>query len=235
MHIQQQISATRPSYQVIDPLLYLVINPEQCQYYQPVELAMLAVAGGASVVQIRSKSMTDQDYTKIVNETCAVLRPLQVPVFVNDRVGVASSTEAHGIHIGQDDVSVLSARSLLGPDSHIGLTVRSISEARSATIEELSYISVGGVFTTHSKFNPDPPIGLDLLKTIVKELKSRGTTCPIIAISGITLENLSAVLAAGVDGVAVVSAICESKDPQSAAHQFRITIDEFIKQRHLIQ
>ena len=229
MPIQQQTPLTQASHQKIDPSLYLVINPEQCRYYQPVEVAKQAAAGGATAVQVRSKSMNDQDYSNLIEETCAALHPFQIPVFVNDRVAIARLTDAHGIHLGQDDLSVSSARELLGPRAYIGLTVRSLEEARNAPIENLRYVSVGGVFTTHSKFNPDPPIGLAILATIVNELKSRGANCPIIAISGISFENLIAVLETGVDGVAVVSAICESKNPESVARQFRITIDAFKK------
>ena len=211
----------------IDPSLYLVINPEQCQFQSPVEIARKAVAGGVTTVQIRTKVMCDQSYTDLATQVDQALRPHHVPVFVNDRPEVAAAAGINCIHLGQDDASVHEVRQALGPDALIGLTVRSMEEAENAPTQELSYISVGGVFATRSKANPDPPIGLTKLKDIVRHLKSRGTSCPIIAISGINQTNLESVLSTEVDGVAVVSAICESDKPEVVAHELRSTIHSY--------
>ena len=211
----------------IDPSLYLVINPEQCRHQSPVEIARNAVAGGVSTVQIRTKVMSDQSYTELAAQVNQALRPLHVPVFVNDRLEVAAAAGINCIHLGQDDVSVQEARHTLGPDALIGLTVRSMEEAESAPTQELSYLSVGGVFATQSKANPDPPIGLTTLKHIVRHFRSRGASCPIIAISGINQTNLESVLSTEVDGVAVVSAICESDNPEAAARELRSTIHSY--------
>jgi len=216
-------------FHAIDPSLYLVINPEQCLHHDPVELAIKAAYGGVTAVQIRSKSMTDEDYQQLINTASCALSPSHVPVFVNDRVHIATASHAAGIHLGQDDQSVLSARQHLQPHQHIGLTVRSMEEADNAPIEALSYISVGGVFATKSKQNPDPPIGSNELTRIVKPLKSRWANLPIIAISGIQFENLYDVLTSGVNGIAVVSAICESKNPERAALQLRTAVSDFHK------
>ena len=211
----------------IDPSLYLVINPEQCRHQSPVDIARNAVAGGVSTVQIRTKLMCDQSYTELAAQVDQALRPLHVPVFVNDRLEVAAAAGINCIHLGQDDVSVHEARKALGPDARIGLTVRSMEEAENAPTQELSYLSVGGVFATRSKANPDPPIGLTKLKDIVRYLKSRGAGCPIIAISGINQTNLESVLSTEVDGVAVVSAICESDSPETVALELRNTIHSY--------
>ena len=210
----------------IDPSLYLVINPEQCRHQSPVDIAKNAVAGGVSTVQIRTKLMCDQSYTELAAQVDQALRPLHVPVFVNDRLEVAAAAGINCIHLGQDDVSVHEAREALGPDAQIGLTVRSMEEAENAPTQELSYLSVGGVFATRSKANPDPPIGLTKLKDIVRYLKSRAD-CPIIAISGINQTNLESVLSTEVDGVAVVSAICESDSPETVARELRNTIHSY--------
>ncbi len=210
----------------IDPSLYLVINPEQCRHQSPVDIAKNAVAGGVSTVQIRTKLMCDRSYTELAAQVDQALRPLQVPVFVNDRLEVAAAAGINCIHLGQDDVSVHEAREALGPDAQIGLTVRSMKEAENAPTQELSYLSVGGVFATRSKANPDPPIGLTKLKDIVSYLKSRAD-CPIIAISGINQTNLESVLSTEVDGVAVVSAICESDSPETVARELSNTIHSY--------
>lgn len=212
----------------IDPSLYLVINPEQCRYENPVDLAIKAVAGGVSTVQLRSKSMDDQNYGLLVEQVTNALLPYGIPVFVNDRVEVAVSAQVQCIHLGQSDESVHGARNKLGDHANIGLTVRSMDEAMNAPLEELSYVSIGGVFSTRSKDNPSPPIGVEQLKAIVACLRSRDATCPIIAISGINLSNVNTVLESGVDGVAVVSAICESSDPGMIAQRFRERISNFL-------
>ncbi len=231
IQIQQEPPLQESPHWNFDPSLYLVINPEQCRYENPVDLATKAVSGGVSAVQVRSKFMSDRDYTELVTEVADELQLFQVPVFVNDRIEVAAATGVRCLHLGQDDATVHAARQSLGSEARIGLTVRSLNEAKRAPLEELSYISVGGVFATRSKHNPDPPIGLRTLAAIVAELKSRGTGCPIVAISGINLTNLNSVLATGVDGIAVVSAICESSDPQSTAREFRMTINQFSKDK----
>ena len=213
---------------LIDPSLYLVINPEQCLHHAPRELAERAVKGGVSAVQIRKKTGSNQDYQSIAVEIRNALATSGIPVFVNDRVEVAAAASIDCIHLGQDDVSINSARRLLGENVRIGLTVRSVDEAARAPLAELSYVSVGGVFATRSKFNPDPPIGLRTLATIVRQLRLRNSQCPIIAISGISLKNVDSVLATGVDGIAVVAAICEAKDPESIAQAFRNKINKYI-------
>lgn len=211
----------------IDPSLYLVINPEQCQFQSPVDTARKAVAGGVSTVQIRTKVMCDQSYAELAAQVDQALRPLHVPVFVNDRLEVAAAAGINCIHLGQDDASVHEARQALGPDARIGLTVRSMEEAENAPTQELSYLSIGGVFATRSKANSDTPIGLSRLKDIVRHLRSRGASCPIIAISGINQTNLESVLSTEVDGVAVVSAICESDNPEAVARELRRTIHSY--------
>ncbi len=213
-----------------DPSLYLVINPEQCRGGHPVELVQQAAAGGVSTIQLRSKTMNDRNYGTLVSEIAEVLHPFQVPVFVNDRVEVALATGVGCIHLGQRDTSVSAARQALGSKARIGLTIRSLEEAKNAPLDELDYVSIGGVFATRSKLDAGAPIGLERLAAICQALRSRNAGCPIIAISGINLNNLKSVLTAGVDGIAVVSAICESSDPESMARRFRKAIDEYNEQ-----
>ena len=145
--------------------------------------------------------------------------PLNVSVFVNDRVDFAAMMPGFGVHLGQSDLPVLKARQILGDEAMIGLTVRSLDEARSAPLSELSYISVGGIFPTASKQDASVPIGLGTLGDILEDIRSRDTSIPIIAISGIDETNIDSVIRLGVDGAAVVSAVCESTDPKAAAQR----------------
>lgn len=210
----------------IDLSLYLVINPEQCTNANVVQTATSAAQGGVTAIQLRSKTMDASRLEAMVIDVADALGPWNIPVFVNDCVEVAASAGTGAVHLGQDDMTVGDARAVLGENACIGLTVHSRHEARNAPLQLLDYVSVGGVFPTCSKVNPDPPIGLDGLRGVVNSLRLRDRRIPIIAISGITMHNLESVLRCGVDGVAVVSAICESENPRLAAQTLRNRIDE---------
>ena len=201
--------------------LYLVINPEQCKFGSVVETALNAVKGGVTTIQVRSKAMNDQDFVETTANLVRELACFHVPVIVNDRVEAVTAANASGVHLGQEDASVTDARDTLGNQCIIGLTVRSLEEAANAPLDLIDYISIGGVFRTTSKENHDTPIGLDELQIIVNSIRSRNPEIPIIAISGINEFNAMQVMSTGVDGIAVVSAICESPDPEGAALRLR--------------
>ena len=208
-----------------DPSLYLVVNPEQCVSGSVVNTVREAVQGGVTMVQIRSKSLNTEDFINLVDEAVKILDSDAIPVIVNDRIEVATATRASGVHLGREDTSVQQARQATGTNSIIGLTVRSIQEAKDAPIELLDYISIGGVFATQSKLNPDLPIGVDKLQIILGIIRSRNPDLPVVAISGINESNIDQVLATGIDGIAVVSAICESDNPRKSAHRLRELVE----------
>ena len=146
-------------YQFPNSSLYLVINPEQCKFGSVVETALNAVKGGVTTIQIRSKTMNDQDFVETTANLVRELACFHVPVIVNDRVEAVTAANASGVHLGQEDASVTDARDTLGKQRIIGLTVRSLEEANNAPLDLIDYISIGGVFRTTSKENHDPPIG----------------------------------------------------------------------------
>lgn len=211
--------------QGIDFSLYLVINADDLTARNCVQLALDAIDGGVSAIQIRSKSLSRKNYTALVSQVARALEPCNIPVFVNDDVAVAKDVATDCIHLGQNDVPVHTARNLLGDSASIGLTVRSVDEAKSAPLDELSYISVGGIYPTNSKSDTCSPIGIEGLNQVVRVLASRRPKVPVIAISGINSSNVQSVLDTGVDGVAVVAAICEAQNPKLAARQLRTIID----------
>ena len=213
----------------IDLSLYLVINPEQCVYGSVSETAVAAVDGGVTAIQLRSKTLQEQQLETMVNDVADALKPRIIPVFVNDNVGIAISAGVKAVHLGQEDMNVKQARELMGDSAYIGLTVRSMTEAENAPLDLLDYVSVGGVFPTSSKSDSDSPIGISKLREIVEYLRGRDSLIPVIAISGITKSNIESVLKCGVDGVAVVSAICEAKDPKAAAQHLRAKMDTYKK------
>jgi len=205
----------------LDPRLYLVLDPEQCA--DPVALARAAVAGGVTLVQLRHKNADTRELLALTRELVAALAP--VPILVNDRVDVALAAGAAGVHVGQSDMPAIDARRLLGEKAIIGLTVRSLAEARAALAAPVDYLSIGGVHATASKHNPEPPIGLTGLGEIVQWLRSHGCALPLTAISGIQAAQIPAVLGCGVQGVALVSAICGAADPRAAARTLRDIVD----------
>ncbi len=209
-----------------DPTLYLVINPQQCIHCSPVEIARQAVLGGVTAIQIRNKTFDFEHFLRLASPLSDELSGYKVPIFVNDRVDFAAACAIDGVHLGQDDLPVSRARQILGDHALIGLTVRSVYEARRAALTRINYVSIGGVYPTHSKTDAGNSIGLNLLREICQIIRKRDAQMPIVAISGINQSNIESVIRTGVDGVAVVSAICESQDPLNAARSLRKLIDQ---------
>jgi thiamine-phosphate pyrophosphorylase len=135
------------------------------------------------------------------------------------------------VHVGQDDMAVEDARRLLGPEAIIGLSVKTVAQAKAAPLDLLDYVAIGGVFATSSKDNPDPPVGTDGLHTIAAAVRARAPALPICAIAGIDRGNARAVIAAGADGVAVISALSMAADPAAAARDLRAVVDQALAKR----
>jgi thiamine-phosphate pyrophosphorylase len=148
-----------------------------------------------------------------------------VPLVVNDRVDVALAAGADGVHLGADDMAVDTARRLLGRDAIIGLTVKTQADADRAGRAPVDYACIGGVFETLSKVNPDPPVGLQGLKALRDTIRRLNPVLPVGAIAGITLARVPEVIAAGADGVAVISALFRTTDIGGAVRDFRTRID----------
>jgi thiamine-phosphate pyrophosphorylase len=171
---------------------------------------------------------------RIVDEARALKQALQglgVPLLVNDRVDVALAAGADGVHVGQDDMAVEDARRLLGGDAIIGLSIKSVAQANAAPLDLLDYVAIGGVFATTSKDNPDPPVGTDGLRTIAAAIRARAPKFPVCAIAGIDRTNAADVIAAGADGVSVISALSMTPDPAAAARELRAVVDQALVRR----
>jgi len=216
---------------MLDLRLYALVDPERANGRALADIAGQVAAGGATLVQLRDKNAGTR---RLVEEARAIkeaLQPAGVPLVINDRVDVALAAKADGVHVGQDDMAVADARRLLGRDAIIGLSVKTVEQARAAPLELLDYVAVGGVFATASKDNPDPPVGTDGLSRIAAVIRGRAPDMPICAIAGIDHANAGAVIAAGADGVAVISALSMSADPTGAARDLRTIIDRALAQR----
>jgi thiamine-phosphate pyrophosphorylase len=214
-----------------DLRLYALVDPERAGGRDLAELAWLLARGGATLVQLRDKLGSTQAMVETARAIRSRLAPLGVPFLINDRADVAFAAGADGVHLGQDDMAVDDARRLLGPHAVIGLSVKTVEQAAQAPIEHLDYVCIGGVFATTSKDNPDPPIGLAGLRSIFSVMRARDPDLPIGAIAGIDASNADAVIAAGADGVAVISALSLASDPQAAARDLRAIVEVALARR----
>lgn len=181
-----------------------------------VELTELAIAGGADTIQFRQKGGATREMIRAAEQMQALCRKAGVTFVVNDRVDVAIASHADGVHLGQDDFPVPLARKLLGAEAIIGGSASNLEEARKCLLEGADYVGFGPVYATTSKEDAGPASGLGLLKQIVETIP-----LPVIAIGGITRDNLPPVMRAGVHGIAVISAVCCQEDPKEAAKCLR--------------
>jgi thiamine-phosphate pyrophosphorylase len=213
-----------------DVRLYALLDPAVSGEHLP-ELAQALVEGGATLVQLRDKQGETRRLLAEARVLQRVLALHGVPLVINDRVDVALATGADGVHVGQDDMPVEDARRLLGPSAIIGLSIKTVAQARAAPLDLVNYVGVGGVFATTSKHNPEPPIGGAGLRTIVEAIRTRAPAMPIAAIAGIDETNAAEVIAAGADGIAVISALARAQDPGAAARKLRGIVDRGLRAR----
>jgi thiamine-phosphate pyrophosphorylase len=181
-----------------------------------VELAERVIAGGADTIQFRQKQGATMEMIRIAGQMQALCQRAGVTFMVNDRVDVAIASQADGVHLGQDDFPIPLARKLLGEGAIIGGSAGNMEEARKCLLEGADYIGFGPVYPTTSKEDAGPAGGLGLLKQVVKSIP-----LPVIAIGGITTDNLPLIMQAGAYGIAVISAVCCQEDPGEAARSLR--------------
>ena len=194
--------------------LYLVTDRGLSMGRDMVDIVREAVAGGVTMVQLREKDCPMRDFVALGRELVALLRPLGVPLIINDRVDVALACDADGVHIGQSDMPFDIARRLLGPDRIIGLSVESMDDIVAANALDVDYVGVSPVFATSTKTDTARPFGLDGLREAV-----RLSVHPTVAIGGMNARTAADVMACGTDGIAVVSAIVSAESPREAARE----------------
>lgn len=199
----------------LDLSLYLVTDPQLCARYGLVETVVAAVRGGVTVVQLRDKQASDSELIDQARRLKAALAGSGVPLIVNDRLAVAVESGADGLHVGQDDGDVAAARAALGESAILGLSVQNHAQLARLDPEALDYLGLGPVFATSTKRNHATPLGFEGLASLVA-----ASPLPTVAIGGLKAEHADRVRAAGAQGPAVVSAICDQRDPEAAARAF---------------
>ncbi|MFO1048634.1 MAG: thiamine phosphate synthase [Geminicoccaceae bacterium] len=199
--------------------LYLVTDRELCRGRDIESVVAEAVAGGATMVQLRDDATPAAELIALARRLAELLAPANVPLIINNHVEIAAAAGAAGVHLGQTDASPRLARARLGDDAIIGLSITAADQVAAVPAGVVDYLGVGPVFATATKTDAAPPIGLGGLADV-----RMGCSLPIVAIGGIDRGNAAAVIAAGADGIAVVSAICSALAPRDAARELAILV-----------
>ena len=168
------------------------------------------------MVQWREKARPTRVALAAATALRDLLRPRGIPLIVNDRVDIALAVGADGVHVGQDDMPVAVVRSLVGSTMLIGLSITSDADMARPDVQAADYLGIGPVFAQATKADAAPPLGLDGFARLAK-----ASPRPVLAIGGIDQDNAASIVAAGADGLAVVSAIMAADDPRAAAHTLR--------------
>jgi thiamine-phosphate pyrophosphorylase len=195
-----------------DLALYLVTDRSLSKGRSLEWVVEQAVKGGVTMVQLREKDCSTNDFIELAIRLKQILKQYDVPLIINDRLDIVLASDAEGLHIGQSDMSYHIARKLLGYKKIIGLSVETISQAKEANLLDVDYIGISPVFSTATKTDINTPLGLEGIQEIASFTKH-----PIVGIGGIHVGNVKAVMNAGANGVAVVSAIVSANDPEKAA------------------
>lgn len=202
--------------------LYVIIDPSFCKGRSELEVAKGAIAGGARVLQLRDKQRSKGEVLPIARELKALCAASKVLFIVNDHPDLALAAGADGVHLGQKDLPVEVARRILPIEALVGRSTATLEEALQAQAEGADYIAVGSIFPTSSK-EDTRPAGLETLR------KVRGAvSVPLVAIGGINRDNVAAVMAAGADAAAVISAVVCADDVEGAARELAARVKESI-------
>jgi thiamine-phosphate pyrophosphorylase len=196
------------------PRLYVILDASLLKESET-ECAAKLVAAGVRLLQYRNKEASARELLEKSRAIAELVCPQGVMFFVNDRPDVAYLAGADGVHVGQHDLGADAARKVIGKDKLVGVSTHNLEQFSAAAATSADYITVGPVFETRTKANPDPIVGADLVR------RARAMTdTPIVAIGGITLEWASDIIAAGADSVAVISDILLAQDPAARAAKY---------------
>jgi len=199
--------------------LYLVTDERLSRGRSTAEIVRAAIRGGVDAVQLRGKDLPIREQLAIGRALRTITREAGVLFIVNDRVDLALALDADGVHVGQDDLTADVVRRLVGPGRIVGVSAATIAEAQAARDDGADYIGVGPIWGTATKADAGEAVGPGLIATLKGAVE-----LPMVGIGGINAGNAAEVIAAGGDGVAVVSAIVSAADPEAAARDLKARI-----------
>jgi thiamine-phosphate pyrophosphorylase len=206
------------------PPLYAIIDATTTA--EPVALAKKLADAGATLIQLRDKRSSARKVYGDSRELVDQLIPRGIRFIVNDRADIAAMVGASGVHVGQDDLPVEDARRFCKPPCWVGVSTHNLNQLREADRTSADYIAVGPIFPTVTKENPDPVVGLELLRT-AREFTHK----PLVAIGGIIAGNAAQVYAAGADSVAVIRDLASATDPVEQVRKFLAIAERAISAR----
>lgn len=202
--------------------LYLVTNRYQDSMESFLEKIETACRSGVTIVQLREKNLTTNQYYQLAKQVKEITDAYQVPLIIDDRLDVCLAVDAAGLHIGDDELPVSVARQVLGPDKILGVTAKTVKRALEAEEGGADYLGTGAIFPTTTKKNA-PITLISTLKTICQTV-----AIPVVAIGGLTSENIDQLAVTGIAGVAVVRDLMQAEDIEAKTQAFLTKLDDII-------
>ena len=202
--------------------LYLVTNRYQDSLKSFLEKIETACRSGVTIVQLREKNLTTNQYYQLAKQVKEITDAYQVPLIIDDRLDVCLAVDAAGLHIGDDELPVSVARQVLGPDKILGVTAKTVKRALEAEEGGADYLGTGAIFPTTTKENA-PITLISTLKTICQRV-----AIPVVAIGGLTSENIDQLIGTGIAGVAVVRDLMQAEDIEAKTQAFLTKLDDII-------
>lgn len=202
--------------------LYLVTNRYQDSVESFLEKVETACRSGVTIVQLREKNLTTNQYYQLAKQVKEITDAYQVPLIIDDRLDVCLAVDAAGLHIGDDELPVSVARQVLGPEKILGVTAKTVKRALEAEGGGADYLGTGAIFPTTTKENA-PITLISTLKTICQRV-----AIPVVAIGGLTSENIDQLIGTGIAGVAVVRDLMQAEDIEAKTQAFLTKLDDII-------
>ena len=202
--------------------LYLVTNRYQDSLENFLEKVETACRSGVTIIQLREKNLTTNQYYQLAKQVKEITDAYQVPLIIDDRLDICLAVDAAGLHIGDDELPVSVARQVLGPEKILGVTAKTEKRALEAETSGADYLGTGAIFPTTTKENA-PITLISTLKTICQTV-----AIPVVAIGGLTSENIDQLIGTGIAGVAVVRDLIQAEDIEAKAHAFLTKLDDMI-------
>ena len=202
--------------------LYLVTNRYQDSLESFLEKIETACRSGVTIVQLREKNLTTNQYYQLAKQVKEITDAYQVPLIIDDRLDVCIAVDAAGLHIGDDELPVSVARQVLGPEKILGVTAKTVKRALEAEEGGANYLGTGAIFPTTTKENA-PITLISTLKTICQRV-----AIPVVAIGGLTSENIDQLMGTGIAGVAVVRDLMQAEDIEAKTQAFLTKLDDII-------
>lgn len=202
--------------------LYLVTNRYQDSLENFLEKVETACRSGVTIIQLREKNLTTNQYYQLAKQVKEITDAYQVPLIIDDRLDVCLAVDAAGLHIGDDELPVSVARKVLGPEKILGVTAKTVKRALEAETWGANYLGTGAIFPTTTKENA-PITLISTLKTICQRV-----AIPVVAIGGLTSENIDQLIGTGIAGVAVVRDLMQAEDIEAKTQAFLTKLDDII-------